>query len=65
MHDVLFTCVYFFLFVINEIFVGVAHGDELLYLFSLDVDGLRQPSLLDNLVSGRMVSLWTDFAKFG
>ncbi|GFT04037.1 esterase FE4 [Trichonephila clavipes] len=44
---------------------GVSHGDELLYLFSLDVDGLRQPSLLDNLVSGRVVSLWTDFAKFG
>lgn len=44
---------------------GVSHGDELLYLFSLDIDGLRQPTLLDNLVSGRMVSLWTDFAKFG
>ncbi|XP_055953429.1 esterase E4-like isoform X1 [Argiope bruennichi] len=44
---------------------GVSHGDELLYLFSLDVEGLRQPSLLDNLVSGRVVSLWTDFAKFG
>uniref|UniRef100_A0A2L2YFR3 Acetylcholinesterase n=1 Tax=Parasteatoda tepidariorum TaxID=114398 RepID=A0A2L2YFR3_PARTP len=44
---------------------GVSHGDELLYLFNLDVEGLRQPSLLDNLVSGRVVSLWTDFAKFG
>ncbi|KFM78572.1 Acetylcholinesterase, partial [Stegodyphus mimosarum] len=44
---------------------GVSHGDELLYLFSLDVEGLRTPSLLDNLVSGRVVSLWTDFAKFG
>ncbi|KAG8193968.1 hypothetical protein JTE90_013663 [Oedothorax gibbosus] len=44
---------------------GVSHGDELLYLFSLNVEGLRQPSLLDNLVSGRVATLWTDFVKFG
>lgn len=44
---------------------GVAHGDELLYLFNIDEDGLKQPSLLDNLVSGRMIALWTDFVKFG
>ena len=44
---------------------GVCHGDELFYLFNLRILGLQQPSYKDNLVSNRLVTLWTDFAKYG
>lgn len=42
---------------------GVCHGDELFYLFNLRIVGLRPPSYQDNMVSNRLVTLWTDFAK--
>ncbi|XP_076327886.1 esterase E4-like isoform X1 [Tachypleus tridentatus] len=49
----------------SKIDAGVSHGDELFYLFDLQVDGIQPLSQLDNLISNRMVTLWTDFAKFG
>lgn len=51
----------------NPVFfpTGVCHGDELFYLFNLRIVGLRPPSFQDNLVSSRLVTLWTDFAKYG
>lgn len=45
--------------------LGVSHGDELNYMFQLNVQGLRPPSLFDNFVSSRILTLWTDFARFG
>lgn len=44
---------------------GVCHGDDLFSIFNLRINGLKQPSFTDNKVSNRMVTLWTDFAKYG
>lgn len=44
---------------------GVCHGDELFHLFNLRIMGLQPPSYQDNIVSNRLVTLWTDFAKYG
>lgn len=44
---------------------GVSNGDELFYLFNLRVSGVRPHSHLDNLITNRVLTLWTDFAKFG
>lgn len=44
---------------------GVCHGDDLFHLFHLKIDGLRPPSFLDIKISQRMLTLWSDFARFG
>lgn len=44
---------------------GVCHGDDLFSIFNLRINGLKPPSFNDNKVSNRMVTLWTDFAKYG
>lgn len=44
---------------------GVCHGDELFYLFNLRISGLREMSLEDVRVENRLLTLWTDFAKYG
>lgn len=44
---------------------GVCHGDDLFSIFNLRISGLKPPSFNDNKVSNRMVTLWTDFAKYG
>ena len=44
---------------------GVCHGDDLFSIFNLRINGLKQHSFTDNKVSNRMVTLWTDFAKYG
>ncbi|RWS19637.1 neuroligin-2-like protein, partial [Leptotrombidium deliense] len=44
---------------------GVCHGDELFHIFDLKIGRLRNPSFTDNQVSQRMLTLWTDFAKYG
>ena len=44
---------------------GTCHGDELFHLFNLRIIGLRPPSYQDNKVSNKLVTLWTDFAKYG
>src|SRR5689334_10898273 len=44
---------------------GVCHGDELFHLFNLRISGLREPSFEDSKVTNRMLTLWTDFAKYG
>lgn len=44
---------------------GVSHGDELFYLFNLKIGRLRPPSFKDDRISKRMLTLWTDFAKYG
>jgi len=44
---------------------GVCHGDELFLLFNLRILGLRDSSHMDDRVSNRLTSLWTDFAKIG
>lgn len=46
---------------------GTAHGDEKAYLFRLDFMGIcnipQTPP--DELVSDRLLQMWTNFAKFG
>uniref|UniRef100_A0A2I9LNG5 Acetylcholinesterase n=1 Tax=Centruroides hentzi TaxID=88313 RepID=A0A2I9LNG5_9SCOR len=44
---------------------GVSNGDELFYLFNLHLGGIRPHSHLDNLITNRVLTLWTDFCKFG
>ncbi|XP_022238543.1 liver carboxylesterase 1-like [Limulus polyphemus] len=43
----------------------VSHGDELFYQFNLRRDGKRLLSGLDSIIESRMLTLWTDFAKYG
>ncbi|CAH2253936.1 jg1179, partial [Pararge aegeria aegeria] len=43
---------------------GVAHGDELGYLFQMS-DEIRTPSDEDQLMIDRVTTLWTNFAKYG
>lgn len=44
---------------------GICHGDELFYLFNLKLGRVRLPSFRDEKVSQKMLTLWTDFAKYG
>lgn len=44
---------------------GVCHGDELFYLFNLEIDRMRKESFKDHRMTTRMTTLWTDFASFG
>lgn len=44
---------------------GVCHGDDLFSVFNLRINGLKPASFTDNKVSNKMVTLWTDFAKYG
>lgn len=44
---------------------GVCHGDELFYLFNLRINGMRNPSFDDEKVGDRILTLWTDFGKYG
>lgn len=44
---------------------GVCHGDELFYLFDLNIEGKKIPFPSDVRVEQRLLTLWTDFAKFG
>lgn len=44
---------------------GVCHGDELFHLFDMKISGLRVPSYEDNQVTQKILTLWTDFAKYG
>lgn len=43
----------------------VCHGDELLYLFYLKFKNFKPFSHDDEIMSKRLVTLWTSFAKFG
>ncbi|XP_076317887.1 esterase E4-like [Tachypleus tridentatus] len=43
----------------------VSHGDELFYQFNLQRDGKRPFSSSDSIIEYRMLTLWTDFVKFG
>lgn len=42
---------------------GATHGDELGYLFSYDIFGKTNPQ--DQIMVDRMVTIWTNFAKYG
>ncbi|XP_053207980.1 acetylcholinesterase-like isoform X2 [Panonychus citri] len=44
---------------------GVCHGDELFYLFNLEMDKTKTPSFQDTRTSQRLITLWTDFATYG
>jgi esterase, putative (fragment) len=44
---------------------GVCHGDELFYLFHLRLKNSKRATSNDQLMSQKMVKLWTDFAKYG
>ncbi|XP_022663574.1 liver carboxylesterase 2-like isoform X2 [Varroa destructor] len=46
--------------------LGPAHGDELLYLFQVIGSGLRpSTNLVDEMVSRRMIKMWSDFSRVG
>ncbi|XP_048507575.1 esterase FE4-like isoform X2 [Athalia rosae] len=52
----------------NSSYEGVAHGDEIPYLFNVQITGDRlvhKPGTQEKIVSDRMVKLWTNFAKHG
>lgn len=44
---------------------GVCHGDELFYLFDLQIKGNIPQSFADMRIGERILTLWTDFAKYG
>uniref|UniRef100_T1KVJ7 Carboxylesterase type B domain-containing protein n=1 Tax=Tetranychus urticae TaxID=32264 RepID=T1KVJ7_TETUR len=44
---------------------GVCHGDELFYLFNLEMDKFRPTNVKDSLATRLLVDLWTDFAAYG
>ncbi len=44
---------------------GVCHGDELFYLFDLKISSKRLLYNKDAQIRERMLTLWTDFAKYG
>lgn len=48
-------------------YTGTAHDDELAYMFYMEGDGIGDIPLsnTDELVSKRLLQMWTDFAKFG
>lgn len=43
---------------------GVCHGDELFYLFNLEIDRMKKESFRDQRMTQRMTTLWTDFATY-
>jgi hypothetical protein len=47
---------------ITLFFLGVSHGDELIYMFTLPSFGNNET---ESVLSRRMIDVWTTFAKYG